>query len=129
MTHSTPTAREGWCARLIRSWRMSRQMGALNGLEPHDRSRMLSEAGLNDHTVAAVMGAGHVERLLPAAMALHGIDGAALDRSRPDLLHDLQRVCAQCGNTHTCRHLLADGAACDEHGRICPNAGTMESLR
>ena len=129
MTHPAPIAREGWYARLVRSWRASRDLGALHALEPHDRSRMLSEAGLGERDAAAVMRAGHVAGLLPAALTLHGIDGSALDASRPDLLHDLQRVCARCTDTRACRHLLAEGASRDEHGRLCPNAGTLESLR
>lgn len=128
--HPDGTAhRNGWCARVVSAWRNARRMGTLNALEPHDRSRILAEAGLHEQDLPAVLRAGHVADLLPAALRLHGVDGAALDDARPDLMHDLQRVCAHCHSARTCQRLLAQGAPREEHERLCPNAGTLASLR
>ncbi|MGQ9369584.1 hypothetical protein [Azospirillum sp. ST 5-10] len=119
----------GWGARLVRRLRAASRPDALRFLEPHDRRAVLAEAGLGEHDLPVLRRAGHVRELLPAALDLHGIDGAALDDDRPDVLNDLNRVCAHCTSTRACADLLAAGAARDAHARLCPNAGTLESLR
>ncbi|ALJ38941.1 hypothetical protein D9623_32610 [Azospirillum brasilense] len=129
MTIPAPAPHEGLCAKLLRSWRGARSLDALQALAPHDRDRVLADAGLTDLTAPAVLRAGHVGALLPAAMALHGVDGAAVEQDRPDLLNDLQRVCALCRGARTCRQLLAEGCTQPEHARLCPNADTLDALR
>ena len=129
MTLHTPMAHTGWIARLVRGLRGVGDRNALNALEPHDRSRVLSDARIGENDVGAVLHAGHVDELLPAALVLHGVDAAALDHDRRDLVQDMQRVCAHCHETRACRHLLAEGASREAHARVCLNAGTLDALR
>lgn len=129
MTTPAPAPQEGLCATLLRGWRSVRSLNALQALAPHDRSRVLADAGLTDLNAPSVLRAGHVGALLPAAMALHGVNGAAVEQDRPDLMNDLQRVCALCRSARTCRRLLAEGCTQPEHARLCPNADTLDALR
>ncbi|WP_114861287.1 hypothetical protein [Azospirillum brasilense] len=129
MTTPAPAPQDGLCAKLLRGWRGVRSLNALQALAPHDRDRVLADAGLTDLTAPAVLRAGHVGALLPAAMALHGVDGAMVEQDRPDLMNDLQRVCALCRGARTCRRLLAEGCTQPEHARLCPNADTLDALR
>ena len=129
MTIPAPAPHEGLCAKLMRGWRSAQSLNALRALAPDDRSRVLADAGLTDLNAPAVLRAGHVGALLPAAMALHGVDGAVVEQDRPDLMNDLQRVCALCRSARACRHLLAEGCTQPEHARLCPNADTLDALR
>ncbi|MBB3266728.1 uncharacterized protein YjiS (DUF1127 family) [Azospirillum sp. OGB3] len=129
MTTPAHAPQEGLCATLLRGWRGVRSLNALQALAPHDRDRVLADAGLTDLTAPSVLRAGHVDTLLPAAIALHGVDGATVERDRPDLMNDLQRVCALCRSTRTCRRLLAENCTRPEHALLCPNADTLDALR
>ncbi|HYF88472.1 hypothetical protein [Azospirillum sp.] len=120
-------ARGGWCASLLARWRGGRQMQALAALEPLDRKAVLQDAGLTEGDLPALARGGHVQSLLPAALALHGLDGATLEAEQGDVMNDLARVCMHCRKARACSRLLA-GAAREDHGRICPNTITMASL-
>ncbi|MBF5096042.1 hypothetical protein F1643_18340 [Azospirillum sp. INR13] len=117
----------GWCASLLARWRGGRQMQALAALEPLDRKAVLQDAGLTESDLPALARGGHVQSLLPAALALHGLDGATLEAEQGDVMHDLARVCMHCRKARACARLLAGGTR-EDHGRICPNATTMASL-
>lgn len=121
------TARGGWCASLLARWRSGRQMQTLAALEPLDRKAVLQDAGLTESDLPALARGGHVQSLLPAALALHGLDGATLESEQGDVMHDLARVCMHCRKARACARLLAGGTR-EDHGHICPNATTMESL-
>ncbi|CAO3454449.1 hypothetical protein [Azospirillum largimobile] len=120
-------ARGGWCASLLARWRNGRQMQALAALEPLDRKAVLQDAGLTEGDLPALARGGHVQSLLPAALALHGLDGATLEAEQGDVMNDLARVCMHCRKARACSRLLAGGTR-EDHGRICPNATTMASL-
>lgn len=120
-------ARAGWCASLLARWRSGRQMQALAALEPLDRKAVLQDAGLSESDLPALARGGHVQSLLPAALALHGLDSAALEAERGDVMNDLARVCMHCSKSRACTRLLAGGTR-EGHDRICPNAPTMASL-
>lgn len=117
----------GWCASLMARWRSGRHMQALAALEPLDRKAVLQDAGLTEGDLPALARGGHVQTLLPAALALHGLDGAALESERADVMHDLARVCMHCRKARACARLLTGGSR-EDHGRLCPNATTMTSL-
>ena len=124
--------RKGWCATLLDRWRTSRQLDALLALEPLDRKAVLQDAGLTEADLTAAAHADHVQSLLPAALVLHGIDATALEADRADLMQDLVRVCMHCRKARACARILANGGAnggdCAAHGRLCPNAPTLETL-
>lgn len=117
----------GWCASLLARWRTGRHMQVLAALEPLDRKAVLQDAGLTESDLPALARGGHVQTLLPAALALHGLDGAALEVERGDVMHDLARVCMHCRKARACTRLLAGGTR-EDHDRLCPNAPTMASL-
>lgn len=121
-------APKGWCAALLDRWRTSRQMRVLALLEPLDRKAVLRDAGLTEGDLAAVSHGGHVRTLLPAALALHGIDASELEADCGDVMHDLLRVCMHCRKSRACARLLACGAG-EDHERLCPNRSTLASLK
>ncbi|AWU96909.1 hypothetical protein [Azospirillum ramasamyi] len=116
-----------WCAGLLARWRSRRQMQALAALEPLDRRAVLQDAGLTEGDLPALARGGHVQSLLPAALALHGLDGTTLEAEQGNVMRDLARVCMHCRKARACALLLAGGNR-EDHGSICPNAPTMDSL-
>ncbi|MBK1836759.1 hypothetical protein JHL17_04975 [Azospirillum sp. YIM B02556] len=119
---------KGRYAALLDRWRTGREMRVLASLEPLDRKAVLQEAGLAESDLAAVSRGTHARILLPAALALHGIDAPALEADHGDVMRDLLRVCMQCRKARDCARLLAGGAG-GEHEQLCPNRSTIASLR
>ncbi len=111
---------------LIHRWRARWE---LDGLAPDELDRMLAEVGISQAELAAMPDGGeHVERLLPAMLAMNGLEPEELRRELGLLYRDLQRVCSTCHDVRRCGRLLAEGAPLAELTEICPNAGTMASL-
>jgi len=67
--------------------------------------------------------------LLPRRMAALGIDANELARTRPDVLRDLQRVCASCEKYGRCVRDLSRGSVGERWREYCPNAGTLHELQ
>lgn len=111
---------------VIRRWR---DRWDLDRTVPEELDRMLSEVGMTHHDlVAAADGGEHVARLLPAMLALNGIEAEEVRRELGLLFRDLERVCNNCHEVKRCRHLMDEGAPVEQLAEICPNAATMASL-
>ncbi|WP_333825273.1 hypothetical protein [Pinisolibacter sp.] len=111
---------------VIRRWR---DRWELDRTVPEELDRMLSEVGMTHHDLAAAADGGeHVARLLPAMLALNGIEAEEVRRELGLLFRDLERVCNNCREVKRCRHLMDEGAPVDQLAEICPNAATMASL-
>ncbi len=112
---------------IIRRWR---ERWELDRTVPEELDRMLSEVGLTPHDLtAAADGGEHVGRLLPAMLALNGLEADEVRRELGLLFHDLQRVCNGCTEVKRCSHLMEEGAPVERLAEICPNAATMASLK
>lgn len=111
---------------VIRRWR---DRWELERTVPEELDRMLHEAGMTHHDLAAAADGGdHVGRLLPAMLKLNGIEAEEVRRELGLLFRDLQRVCNGCHEVKRCSHLMEEGAPVDRLAEICPNAATMASL-
>jgi hypothetical protein len=70
-------------------------------------------------------------RLLQARMTVIGVDVGAWTRFEPDILRDLQSVCAACGSRATCaddlrRHV--DDPTWPDWRDYCPDAAKLDML-
>lgn len=104
-----------------------RLMRNLDELSAEDRQRILADCRLSQADIDAFRAHGP-EELLPEMMARFGVDAEALQREEGAVLHDIRRVCAACPSQRQCRKALAAGASLDECRKLCPNAGTFDSL-
>jgi hypothetical protein len=68
----------------------------------------------------------HAADELPKMLKALGIDEAALARSQPLVLRDMQRVCAMCRDKSRCHSDLAAGTAAKNHEAYCLNAPTID---
>jgi hypothetical protein len=71
----------------------------------------------------------HAADELPRLLEVLGIDEAALVRSEPAVLRDMERVCVSCERKAQCRNDLAIGVSARDYEDYCRNASTMNSLR
>ena len=112
---------------VIRRWR---DRWELDHTVPEELDRMLHEVGLTHHDLAAAADGGeHVARLLPAMLALNGIEADAVRHELGMLFRDLERVCNNCREVRRCSHLMEENAPVERLAEICPNAATMASLK
>jgi hypothetical protein len=71
----------------------------------------------------------HAADELPRLLEVLGIDEAALVRSEPAVLRDMERVCVSCDRKVQCRNDLAIGVSARDYEDYCLNAQTMNALR
>ena len=70
----------------------------------------------------------HAADMLEKMLMALDIDPAALARSQPGTLRDLQRLCSACRNKGRCERELAKGSAAAQFRKYCPNAFTLDAL-
>jgi len=70
----------------------------------------------------------HAADELPQMLKALGIDEAALSRTEPLVLRDMERVCAMCKDKPRCHRDLAGGTAGEHYDEYCLNAHTIERL-
>ncbi len=70
----------------------------------------------------------HAADELPQMLKALGIDEAALARTQPLVLRDMERVCAYCKDKAHCHRDLAAGTAPEHYKEYCLNAPTIETL-
>ena len=70
----------------------------------------------------------HAADELPRLLKVLGIDEAALARTEPLVLRDMERVCALCASKRQCDRDLAAGTSAEHYEGYCLNAPTIDSL-
>ena len=66
---------------------------------------------------------------LPRLLEVLGIDAAALARSEPAALRDMERVCISCKRKVQCNNDLEIGVSARDYEDYCLNASTMNALK
>jgi hypothetical protein len=70
----------------------------------------------------------HAVDQLPKMLEGLGIDQAALAKTQPRLLRDMEQVCALCGLKRRCDRDIANGTVGEHFQGYCPNAHTIAQL-
>jgi hypothetical protein len=71
----------------------------------------------------------HAADELPRLLAVLGIDAAALARSEPAALRDMERVCISCERKARCNNDLEIGVSARNYEDYCLNTSTMHALK
>jgi hypothetical protein len=104
-------------------------LSELDRLDPGERGRVLRDLALcaGDEVRLA---RGNLDRpdLLPRLMRRFGLRAAQLARTDADVMQDLRRCCAMCGEADRCAPLLDRGEPAGAFD-FCPNADTLALLR
>lgn len=75
----------------------------------------------------ASKGPGSADKLKQMLVALK-VDPAALSKSDPAVMRDLQRLCVSCTHKQQCAHELDVGTAATHFHEFCPNSYTLDAL-
>ena len=106
-----------------------REMSELQSFDPGELGRIAQELGVSSDDLQTLVRQGpHSADELPKMLAALGIDSAALERAQPLVFHDMQRVCAGCGQKARCQHDLAAGGSARHYEEYCANAPTIDAL-
>jgi hypothetical protein len=66
--------------------------------------------------------------LLNCRLAALDLTGAEIQRTEPQVLSDLQRVCTICKSRRRCKHDLAENPCNQVWREYCPNVVTLDAL-
>jgi hypothetical protein len=118
---------------LVERWHDHRSARAalaeLEALDPSVVGEIARDVGLDAAELRDVIakGAG-ADRLMLRMLAAFGLDGEALSRSDPRLMHDISVACSNCDEKGRCRRELADGTARQHAHEFCPNQPSFAAL-
>lgn len=115
--------------RWVKRHRDRTELDRLERDAPAEFDRIAAELNMSPqdlHAVAALPSdaAQEVDALLTAV----GIDAAAIAKSDPRVMRDLQRLCSQCRDKAQCRRDLDNCVAPETHRDYCLNAETIGAL-
>lgn len=98
-------------------------------LDPHERDRILGEAGLERWDIAGAMRTPFVsEDLLSQAMNAIGVDPADFQTHHGLWHRDMERLCMACQARSRCRRDLATHDFARRYRHYCPNAISLGEI-
>jgi len=106
-----------------------RELREMRQLDSAEFDRIAGELRVSPADLNELVHQGpHAADELPKLLELLGIDQAALARSQPLVLHDMERVCALCRHKRQCDRDLHAGASAEHYEEYCLNAPTIGPL-
>jgi hypothetical protein len=109
--------------------RHRRQMREFRQLDRTEFGRIASDLRISPDELEEIVHQGpHSADELPKLLRALGIDDAALANAQPQMLQDMERVCALCGQKRQCDRNLVEGNATEYYQRYCPDASTIAKL-
>jgi transcriptional regulator with XRE-family HTH domain len=106
-----------------------RELSEIRQMDRSDFDRIASDLRVSPTDLDELVRQGpHAADELPKLLKVLGIDEAALARTQPLVLRDMERVCALCHNKRQCDRDLAAGTSAEHYEGYCLNAPTIELL-
>ena len=106
-----------------------REMDEMRRMDRGDFERIAEDLRISPGDLDALVRHGpHAADELPRMLQALGIDEAALARTQPMVLRDMERVCALCDHKTQCDHDLTAGTAASHYEDYCLNAPTIDRL-
>lgn len=120
-------ASEGFFAQIFARWREQMELSQM----PHaELGRMAHELGLSSDELRSLAAKGpHAADLLYERMQALGVSRTDVDRLGWNLMRDLEKTCACCGDKGQCRADLAAHPDSPAWKEYCPNAMSLEAIR
>ncbi len=105
-----------------------RELNEMRQLDRTDFNRIAADLEVAPGDLEELVRRGpHASEELPVMLKALGIDEAALERTQPLVLRDMERVCALCRHKAQCDHDLVAGTAAEHYQGYCPNAPTIQA--
>jgi uncharacterized protein YjiS (DUF1127 family) len=109
--------------------RHRRELSELRQMDRGEFDRIASDLRVTPDDLDELVRQGpHAADELPKMLKALGIDEAALARTQPLVLRDMERVCAMCRHKRQCDNDLAAGTAAAHYEDYCLNAATIDQL-
>jgi len=128
--HAKPYPRVQFLIDTFAEWlRHRRELTEIRQLNRDDFERIAADLRISPTELDELVRHGaHAADELPQMLRALGIDEAALARTEPLVLRDMERVCAMCKDKPRCHRDLAAGTAGEHYDEYCLNAHTIERL-
>jgi len=106
-----------------------RELNELHQIDRAELDRIAGDLQVSPSALEELVEKGpHAADELEKLLKVLGIDEAALARTQPTVLRDMERVCALCQHKRECDHDIATGTAAEHYKDYCPNASTIGQL-
>jgi hypothetical protein len=106
-----------------------RELSEIRQLNTVEFDRIANDLRVSPNDLNELVRQGpHAADELPKLLKILGIDEAALARTQPLVLRDMERVCALCASKAQCDRDLAAGTSAEHYEGYCLNAPTIELL-
>ena len=106
-----------------------RELSEMRQMDRTDFDRIASDLRVSPAELDNLVRQGsHAADELPKLLKALGIDEAALARSEPMVLRDMERVCALCNHKRECDRDLAAGTSAGHYEAYCLNSATIDGL-
>lgn len=106
-----------------------RELSEIRQMDRSDFDRIAGDLRVSPNDLDELVRKGpHAADELPKLLKELGIDEAALARTQPLVLRDMERVCALCHSKTQCDRDLAAGTSAEHYEGYCLNAPTIELL-
>jgi hypothetical protein len=109
--------------------KLRRELSEIRLLDTTEFDRIASDLRVSPADLDELVRHGpHAADELPRLLKALGIREEDLARVEPMVLHDMERVCALCGNKRECDRDLAAGTSAEHYREYCLNAPTIEEF-
>jgi hypothetical protein len=109
--------------------RLRRELSEMRLLDTAEFDRIAGDLRVSPADLDELVRHGpHAADELPRLLKTLGISEEDLARVEPMVLHDMERVCALCGNKRECDRDLAAGTSAEHYQEYCLNAPTIEEM-
>ena len=106
-----------------------RELSETRQMDRSDFDRIAGELRISTDELETLVRHGpHAADELPKLLRALGIDEDGLARTEPQLLRDMERVCAQCNQKRKCNRDVAAGTSSGHYEEYCLNASTIDGL-
>jgi len=129
-THSSPYPRITSLINTFADWlKHRRELDGIRQLDPGEFDRIAADLEISPQDLdELVRGGAHGADELPLLLNALNIDEAALERTHPLVLRDMERVCTLCSHKARCDRDLAAGTSAEHFSDYCPNESTIREF-
>ena len=129
-TQTRPYPRVQFLIDIFAQWlKHRRELSEIRQMDREDFERIAADLQVSPGDLDELVQHGeHAADELPRMLNALGIDEAALARTEPMVLRDMERVCALCRDKPRCHRDLAAGTAGAHYEDYCLNAPTIDRL-
>ena len=129
-TQSKPYPRVEYLIDHFAGWlKHRRELNEMHQLDRSEFDRIAADLEVSPGDLDELVRRGpHAADELPVLLKALGIDEAALERTQPLVVRDMERVCAMCRHKAQCDRELTAGTAAAHYQGYCANAPTIATL-